>query len=99
MMEKSMPFDHRPDPVLGAALRQALSADDHSTFVARVTAVLAVPRPLHWDGLASWARAGIAAAFVAALGPGLLVRAMQTPTPLDLLASTAGPSAQVVVTA
>jgi hypothetical protein len=99
MTEKSMPFDHRPDPVLGAALRQALSADDHSTFVARVTAVLAVPRALHWDVLASWAGAGIAAAGVAALGTGLLVRAIRTPAPMDLLAFTAGPSAQEVVTA
>jgi hypothetical protein len=99
MMEKSMPFDHRPDPVLGAALRQALGADDHGSFVARVMAALAVPRALHWDVLASWAGAGIAAAGVATLATGLLVNAIRAPAPMDLVASTAGPSAQEVVTA
>ena len=93
-----MPFDHRPDPVLGAALRQALAPDYHPAFVARIAAALAIPRVLHWDVLASWARAGIAAALVAALGTGVLVRVTRTTAPMDLLASTAGPSAQTVVT-
>ena len=96
MKGQSMPFDHRPDPVLGAALSQALSAEDHATFVARVTAALAVPRALHWDILASWARPGIAAACVAALGAGLMVSALQPP--MDLMASVAAPSARHLVT-
>ena len=92
---KPMPFDHRPDPVLGAALRSVLSTDDHATFVARVTASLAKPYPVHWSVLASWAPPGIAAACVAALGAALLVSVMQPP--VDLMASVAAPSARVMV--
>jgi hypothetical protein len=97
MKEKSMPFDHRPDPVLGAALRNALSAEDHSTFVARVVAALAVPRTVHWDVLAAWARPGIAAACVAAVGVGLLVGMTQSPAPIDLVEAAASSSAQELV--
>jgi hypothetical protein len=87
-----MPFNHRPDPLLGAALGQALSAEDHATFVARVTAALAAPHELHWDVLASWARHGIAIACVGALSAGLLVGLVQPP--MDLIASLAAPSAR-----
>lgn len=93
MKRKALPFDHRPDPVLGTALRQALSADDHSAFVARVMAAQAVPHVIHWDVLTAWARRGAAAACVAALAALLLVGAMQ-PAPVDLVASIAGPSAR-----
>jgi hypothetical protein len=96
MREKAMPFDHRPDPMLGAALREALSAQDHSTFVARVTAALEVPHVVHWDVLAAWARHGIAVACVGALGAALLVGARQ-PLPMDLVESVASPSAQELV--
>lgn len=97
MKRKALPFDHRPDPVLGTALRQALSADDHSAFVARVMGALAVPQHvIHWDVLTAWARRGAAAACVAALAALLLVGAMQ-PAPLDLVASIAGPSARELV--
>lgn len=96
-MEKALPFDHRPDPVLGAALREALGAADHSTFVAQVTAALAVPHPVHWDVLASWARRGITAACVAAIGIGLLVTAILPSAPMDLVASVSGPSAREMV--
>jgi hypothetical protein len=72
-----------------------LSAEDHSTFVARVTAALATPRVVHWDILASWARTGIAAACVAALAAGLVVTAMQPS--MDLMASVAVPSARELV--
>jgi hypothetical protein len=88
-----MSFDHRPDTLLGAALRDALSLEDHSTFVARVTAETEVPHTVHWDILASWARRGGAAACVAALGASLLVCAMQ-PAPVDLVASVADPSSR-----
>lgn len=98
MKGTSMPFDHRPDPVLGTALRQALSAEDHSTFVARVMGAVAAPQhPHHWDILASWARRSAAAVFVATLGAGLLVSALQ-PAPVDLVAPVSGPSARVLVT-
>ena len=93
-----MPFDHRPDPVLGTALRQALSAEDHSTFVARVMGAVATPQhPHHWDILASWARHSAAAVLMAALGAGLLVSAVQ-PAPIDLVAPVVGPSARALVT-
>ena len=66
--------DHRPDPVLGAALRSVLSTDDHATFVARVTGSLAKPHRVHWNVLASWAPRGIAVACVAAIGAGCTAR-------------------------
>jgi hypothetical protein len=103
MRQEMTPFDHRPDPALGAALRQALSADDDATFVARVLARAARPEAAaaHWEVLASWARVGISAAAVAALAAGLLVgRAVSAPAPSvdDLLADAAGPSAGALVT-
>jgi len=99
MIEKSMPFDHRPDPVLGAALRDALTGNHPLAFVARVTAAIADWQSSYWEVLASWARPGIAAA-VAALIAGFLVGGEgRAATAVDLLASTADPSAREVVTA
>jgi hypothetical protein len=69
------PFDHRPDPVLGAALRDALQPRDRegAAFRARVLAAAAqAPDPVV-DVLARWSRLGIAAAIVAALAAGALV--------------------------
>ena len=98
MKETSLAFDHRPDPVLGAALREALAGANHSSFVARVTAALAVPpHELHWDVLASWARRGIAAACVAAIGIGLIMAAVPLSAPMDLIASVSGPTASEIV--
>lgn len=71
MTEGRTPFDHRPDPLVGAALREALSGGDEAAFVARVLA--AAERPLvrtPVDVLAAWARPGIAAAAIAALAAG-----------------------------
>lgn len=96
MKGTSMPFDHRPDAVLGTALRQALSAEDHSTFVARVMGAVAAPHPHHWEILASWARRGAAAVFVATLAAGWLVSAVH-PAPVDLVAPVTGPSARPLV--
>jgi hypothetical protein len=62
-------FDHRPDPELGKALRDALEPSDQSAFVARVMA--SYDRALEqatiptWEVLASWFRPGLAAAIVA----------------------------------
>lgn len=57
-------FDHRPDPVLGEALRDALSAGDDAEFARRVMA--RVPQVIAaeswWDVLGGWARPGVAAA-------------------------------------
>ncbi|MBI1967735.1 MAG: hypothetical protein HYS40_07080 [Gemmatimonadetes bacterium] len=69
-------FDHRPDPVLGAALRHALEPGDQAAFVARVVAGFDVARTAAaptWEVLAGWAGRGIAAATVAALLAGLLL--------------------------
>lgn len=66
------PFDHRPDPVLGALLAQALAPGDQAAFVSRVMAAAATARPRAWDVLAGWAGRGIVAV-VAALLAGLLL--------------------------
>jgi hypothetical protein len=81
MSESLTPFNHRPDPVLGAALREALQPRDAggAPFRARVlAAVERLPDPVV-DILARWARLGIAAAAVAALVTGILIgRGFQT---------------------
>jgi hypothetical protein len=69
------PFDHRPDPVLGAALREALQprGREGAAFRTRVLAAAArAPDPVV-DVLARWSRFGIAAAIVAALAAGVIV--------------------------
>ena len=100
MTKDQMPFDHRPDPVLGAALREALTPGDQAEFVARVLARMAHAPLAHWDVLASWARAGITAA-VAALVAGLLVgHAARAPeAPVDVLAAAAAPFARALLAA
>jgi len=100
MIPEPTPFDHRPDPVLGNALHRALDPGDQAAFVARVMAALETARAAHWDVLASWARAGIAAAVLAVilLGGILAARPNRTPASLDdVLALAAGPSAGVLV--
>ena len=99
MTPEPTPFDHRPDPVLGSALRRALSPGDQAAFVARVMAALEDARTAHWDVLASWARAGIAAAALAVILGGLFVgRAGLTPASIDdVLTLAAGPSAPILV--
>ena len=75
MSESLTPFNHRPDPVLGAALREALQPRDPggAVFRARVLAAAErLPVPVV-DVLARWARLGIAAAVAAALLTGMLV--------------------------
>jgi hypothetical protein len=76
MKRDSMPFDHRPDPVVGAALRRALDPEDGTAaaFVARVVARAEQARAASWDAvLARWARVGVAAAMVVALGAGYVL--------------------------
>lgn len=73
-MKEPLPFDHRPDPVLGEALRRALDPGDAAPFVARVLARAAEARIASWDAvLARWARPGVAAAVFIALLAGYLV--------------------------
>ena len=77
-MKDLQPFDHRPDPLLGDALRRALDPEDgedgNSAFVARVLARVADVRAPSWDHvLARWARAGVAAAIFLAVAAGYFV--------------------------
>jgi hypothetical protein len=77
-------FDHRPDPELGAALRQALEPGDEAAFVAGVVArfdAMRASEPM-WDVLAAWARHGIAAALLVAALAGLAVRSRTEPVAL-----------------
>jgi len=85
-MKDPLPFDHRPDPVLGNALRRALDPGDATAFVARVLARAEQLRVASWDTvLARWARGGVAAALlIIALAAGYLVghaSAMPAPQP------------------
>ena len=73
-MKDPLPFDHRPDVVLGSALREMLDPGDATAFVARVLARAEQLRVASWDAvLARWARAGVAAALLVALAAGYLV--------------------------
>jgi hypothetical protein len=73
------PFDSRPDPVLGARLRECLDPGDNAAFVARVRSRL--PRyGSQWDTLARWARPGIAAALILAASLGYWMVVQQTRT-------------------
>ena len=73
-MKDPLPFDHRPDLVLGRALREALDPGDAQAFTARVVALAGQVRLPSWDAvLARWARTGVAAALVVALAAGYFV--------------------------
>src|SRR5690348_10203399 len=84
-MKEPLPFDHRPDRVLGEALRLALDPGDDAggVFVARVLARAERIGAASWDAvLARWARAGVAAAvFVALIGGYVVGRAASAPAP------------------
>ena len=106
-MKESQPFDHRPDPEMGAALRAALEPkDDQTAFVARVMAQYeraldraTVPTV---DVLASWFRPGIAAAVAALVAGFLFGRSVLTPAPASFDAAMApieGPGLAALVTA
>ena len=98
MTPEFTPFDHRPDPVLGAALRAALTPDGETAFVARVLAGLQDRPQEYWEVLASWARTGITAVAAAGLLGGLLIGNWTAPASLDdVLAAGAGSSARVMV--
>lgn len=71
------PFEHQPDPELGALLRTALDpprGGDHSAFVARVLAAAERRDAPTMDVLARWARVGIAAAMLAAIAAGFALQ-------------------------
>ena len=106
-MSDTQPFDHRPDPELGAALRAALEPkDDHTAFVARVMARYerALDRSTvpTLDVLASWFRPGIAAAIAALIVGFLFGRTVLAPAPASIDAAMApleGPGLAALVTA
>ena len=73
-MKDPLPFNHRPDLVLGRVLREALDPGDARAFTERVLARAEHVRVASWDAvLARWARAGVAAALVVALAAGYFV--------------------------
>jgi hypothetical protein len=74
MNESDTAFDNPPDQALSTALRTALTPGDTGEFVGRVLAL--ADRTRGWRLLAAWARAGIAAAAVAALLAGAVVERM-----------------------
>jgi hypothetical protein len=66
-MKAASPFDHRPDKVLGKALRELLTPADHQAFVAEVVAsarrqIAGTPAPNFWDILGAWMGPGLVAA-------------------------------------
>jgi hypothetical protein len=81
-MKESLSFDHRPDAVLGEALRLALDPGDPAPFVARVLARADQLRVASWDTvLARWSRLGVTAAAVVALAAGYVVGRAGTAAP------------------
>ncbi len=68
-MTEPTPFDSRPDPELGAALRAALGPGQDALFAARFRAALAAESPL--EVLARWVWPGVAAAAALLLAAGL----------------------------
>ncbi len=71
-MSAPSPFDHRPDPELGALLREVLDAGGEHAFVDGVLAAVARAEGGFstgwWQVLGTWARHGVAAALVALAG-------------------------------
>lgn len=85
-MNPTSPFDHRPDPVLGATLRVALTTEDDAAFARRVVEAAEADlggAGLWWQELTAWARPGLVAALfvVAAVGfwLGTMVRGSDAP--------------------
>src|SRR5205809_7785859 len=97
-MKDPLSFDHRPDLVLGKALREALDPGDAPVFIARVLAHAEHVRVASWDAvLARWARTGVAAALVVALAAGHFVgrataASPRPPVPAALTAPPAHPA-------
>jgi hypothetical protein len=84
-MNPTSPFNHRPDPVLGAALRAALTTEDDAAFAHRVVAAAEADLGtwLWWQELTAWARPGLVAALlvVAAIGfwMGAMIQGREAP--------------------
>ena len=66
-MSGPSPFDHRPDPELGALLRQVLDPGGEDAFLGRVLSAAGRVQagvPAAWQVLGGWARHGVAAVLV-----------------------------------
>ena len=74
-------FDHRPDSIVGEALRELLTAPDDAAFARRV--MDHVPQVIAgeswWEVLGAWARPGVAAA-VAVLAAATVWMYQEQPT-------------------
>src|SRR5207244_564872 len=92
-MKDPLSFDHRPDLVLGKALREALDPGDAPVFIARVLAHAEHVRVASWDA--------VAAARVVALAAGYFVgratAASPRPTVSDVLIAPPAHPAEVEV--
>lgn len=89
MTEPSV-FDSRPDPVLGARIRDALDGSDSEAFLARMREVVRWARAeTAWDVLARWAPGGLVAAAVAAVVVWLMIRPAEPPTVEARIAASA----------
>lgn len=108
-MNELTPFDARPDPELGAALRDALDGPDADRFLARLRrkVLLAERDETSLDVLARWAPAGLIAATAAGLAWWLLLRPAPEPAdhstliaaaPVRMEVAPAQPETDVLVT-
>ena len=99
-MTDHSPFDHQPDPVVGAALRDVLAVGDDPAFVRRVLDRIRTPEPW-WEILGDWARPSVAAALiVTAVGAFLLGRLVR-PQPAEVAGEVGpglGPEVTVLLT-
>lgn len=84
-----LPFDHQPDPELGAALRAALDGPEPEEFLARLRAAVPAERETSVQVLSRWAPYGMVAAAAAAAVLWALARPLAAPAagPAPLLAS------------
>jgi hypothetical protein len=104
-MSDLSPFDATPDPVLGAALRDALTLPHEGAFVARVRARLG-SRERGWDDvLAGWFWQGLVAASLvafmagwAAMSPGSITGELPESVGAQLL-DGARPGSDLLLTA
>jgi hypothetical protein len=91
-------FDHRPDQVLGEALRDALTAPDHPAFVRRV--MDRVPQPIvgesWWEILGEWARPGIAAAIAVLAAVTVWLAGQQQPAETPMAEETTATPAETL---
>jgi hypothetical protein len=83
-------FDSRPDPALGARIRDALDGPDAEAFVARLRSTVAeAVAESSWDVLTRWAPRGMIAAAAAAALIWALVRPAADPGHDEMVATSA----------